>query len=1107
MSTDQAEHDPVEALAAEFMERQRRGENPSIEDYARRYPELADEIRDLFPTIAALEGLKLDRSASQPPVRQNGKPEFLGDFRIIREIGRGGMGIVYEAEQESLGRRVAVKVLPRGVLAGDKQRRRFEREARTAARLHHTNIVPVFGVGEQDGLPYYVMQYIQGAGLDRVLRELHRQLHKSSAVLPSSLRAGVRGPISSPTTFAAEEAAVALRTGRFFKVDHQPAGVPRRDGSPTTVAVVPGSAADRAQTASTPDQLPAPGPATEHNIHIEPLPLPALATSEVSVAASQPGNRSGNRPLAAAVKALDYSCLGEPYWKSIARLGVQVADALQYAHSQGILHRDIKPANLVLDASGTVWITDFGLAKAWEQPGVSDTGDLVGTLLYMAPEQFEGQHNTRSDIYSLGVTLCEMLTLQPIFQSSNKNQLIRQISEGEPRRPRQINPHIPRDLETILLKAVARDPHRRYASAADFRNDLQNFLEDRPIRARRVTSAERLWRWCRRNKALAAAAGISLFLLLLVAVTALTGFLFTRNALTREEQQRERAEKTAAREEVQRQRAEKTAAREEVQRQRAEKTAELAGEALEKVFAQLAPQRVVAAAELTFEVADGEDIEVPLQMPLSRDTAALLEQLLVFYDRLADHGGRSDQLRGKQALARRRVGDIQYRLGQLEPAAKAYLQAATIYKKLQQEAPDDPQRIIELARVHNALGQVYWKQQKIDQARRAHQDAVAVLESASRRGAAPGPLRYELAQTYYLLGTKVRFTPGLPGPKPGPGGPPGPPPKPERPGFKGPGGFKKGEPPDPNKGRPPDPNKGRPPDPKQKGPPGVVKQIAPGPPDKPGPNAPRRRGPWKGWDEGPNYLKKAVALLEELVEGHPNVPAYRHLLALCYRATPPAGRPFGPPQDNSKNQEKAVQLLRQLVKEHPHVPDYRYDLSETLANVPPWFRPRGNTAKIEKQFEEALEVSKELVNQYPNIPDYRFSRIFILDRLAQFQKQGGQLQKAEQSLRTVLKLQEFLVRLDPEMPPHQMMTAKFESDLADVLRGQKRFSDAVALLRTATKRLEAQLAKHPDMKFLHFFLASNYDRMAQMHRNLRQEDEAQAAEREAKKHRPPAPGK
>jgi serine/threonine protein kinase len=199
----------------------------------------------------------------------------------------------------------------------------------------------------------------------------------------------------------------------------------------------------------------------------------------------------------------------------VARIGIQVAEALEYAHGQGILHRDIKPSNLLQDLHGTVWVSDFGLAKAATEGGnLTHTGDLVGTLRYMAPERFDGRADARSDLYSLGLTLYEFLVHQPAFRATDRNKLIRQVMHEDPPPPRQLNPEIPRDLETIVRKAMARDPGHRYQTAAELAADLQRFVEDRPIRARPVTGAERLWRWGRRNPLVAGlVAGIALALL------------------------------------------------------------------------------------------------------------------------------------------------------------------------------------------------------------------------------------------------------------------------------------------------------------------------------------------------------------------------------------------------------------------------------------------------------------------------------------------------------------------------------------------------------------------------------------------------------------------
>src|SRR5262245_28243146 len=189
MDTSSDVRDPVELLAEDFVARKRRGERPTLDEYCARHPELADEIRDLFPALVMVEdlggssvGATGEREAAPTDLTQ------IADYRILREVGRGGMGVVYEAEQESLGRRVALKVLPPHALLDAKQVARFEREAKAAARLHHTNIVPVFGVGHHENTHFYVMQFIQGQGLDDVIDELSRL--KNGATASMSLRNG-----------------------------------------------------------------------------------------------------------------------------------------------------------------------------------------------------------------------------------------------------------------------------------------------------------------------------------------------------------------------------------------------------------------------------------------------------------------------------------------------------------------------------------------------------------------------------------------------------------------------------------------------------------------------------------------------------------------------------------------------------------------------------------------------------------------------------------------------------------------------------------------------------------------------------------------------------
>jgi serine/threonine protein kinase/WD40 repeat protein/Flp pilus assembly protein TadD len=486
MPETSSDRNPLDELAEEFVARYRRGERPALSEYTDKHPSLAGEIRELFPALLMMEDIRPrhdDATVAEPGtslLAESKNLERLGDYRILREAGRGGMGIVYEAEQESLGRHVALKVLPGRTLLDPQRLSRFRREAKAAARLHHTNIVPVFGVGEDAGLHYYVMQFIAGQGLDQVLAELLR-LRKTRGGGP---RARIQTPSSLAATLTAADVAQRLLTGEFKPGREEvcaPEGeVGSREGQPPII--------------------PAAVPATSTHVR---SPAVDPASSEPSVHLPGQGERA---PL---------SDTGPQYWRSVASIGIQVADALAYAHSLGTLHRDIKPSNLLLDTQGTVWVTDFGLAKTADSADLTRFGDIVGTVRYMAPERFGGRSDLRGDIYGLGITLYEMLTLRPAFEESDHSKLIAQVLGEEPLSPRAANPSVPRDLETIVLKAMAKEPAHRYASAADMAADLKRFAEGRTIRARRVSAAERLWRWSRRNPVVASMAA-AIFLLLLV---------------------------------------------------------------------------------------------------------------------------------------------------------------------------------------------------------------------------------------------------------------------------------------------------------------------------------------------------------------------------------------------------------------------------------------------------------------------------------------------------------------------------------------------------------------------------------------------------------------
>ncbi len=446
-----AADDLLANLIEEITQALQRGEPVDMEAYALTYPDHAERLRRLVPAMLLLEhaGAARNRLEATEPMGADQAlvSGVLGDFRILREIGRGGMGVVYEAEQISLGRRVALKVLPFAAVLDPRRLQRFQNEAHAAASLKHPNIVRIYSVGCERGVHHYAMEHIEGRTLAEVIDEL-----RGLAAAPA---ANQEQPTLSKIT------ADLLSGGRGAEQDQGDAGS---------------------------------------------APAEADVTSAAHISSSE---ETARRPQANA--STKPSGRGREFFRSVAQLGMQAAEALEHAHQMGVVHRDIKPSNLMIDAQGHLWITDFGLAMTQQDLGLTMTGDILGTLRYMSPEQAQGQHRIldhRTDIYSLGVTLYEMLTLQPPFTSSDRHVLIQQIVDRPPRPPRQTNPATPPDLETIVLKTLAKNPTERYATAQELANDLRRFLQDEPIRARRPTPLQKARKWCARHRPLVVTATV-----------------------------------------------------------------------------------------------------------------------------------------------------------------------------------------------------------------------------------------------------------------------------------------------------------------------------------------------------------------------------------------------------------------------------------------------------------------------------------------------------------------------------------------------------------------------------------------------------------------------
>jgi serine/threonine protein kinase/tetratricopeptide (TPR) repeat protein len=473
----------VAAALEEYLSALRSGSAPSREEFLDRHPDIAVILSEC---IAGLEFIQ-DAGAqfatgpverSSPMLEETALPcsARLGDYRILREVGRGSMGVVYEAEQISLGRRVALKVLPFAAAIDPRQRQRFLIEAQAAAQLHHPHIVPIYAAGCDQGVHFYAMQFVDGRSLSDLIDDFRREkLEAREQQKPAE-------PIEPPGD----------------GVEVEPEWVPTTPSSPTVTLV--DQPAGSARTA---------GPRTE---------------------GTPVGVRSSSSTAGSSQKARARAC-------ALARLGIQAAQALDHAHALGVVHRDVKPANLMVDTRGELWITDFGLARFRGDVSLTRSGDIVGTLRYMSPEQALAHHGVvdeRTDIYALGLTLYELLTLRPAFDGRDHAELLRQIAQDEPIPPRRLDPSIPRDLETIVLKAIRKEPSSRYCSAQELADDLCRFCDDQPIQARRPTALERTRRWARRHRQIVLTA-VSFLALALVGGASLVAWQARKTESVRQE--------------------------------------------------------------------------------------------------------------------------------------------------------------------------------------------------------------------------------------------------------------------------------------------------------------------------------------------------------------------------------------------------------------------------------------------------------------------------------------------------------------------------------------------------------------------------------------------
>ena len=560
------EDDELTCVLADYLAAVEAGEALDQEELIANHPAIAERLRTCLKGLHLVEEFACSIGAGAANAEAGATGPTLGDFRIVRALGRGGMGVVYEAVQRSLERRVALKVLPFGAAIDPRRLARFQVESHAAARLNHPHIVPVYAVGSEAGVHYYAMQLIDGTTLAAIISDL-RRVHDGKLAPADSDIVGFSSSIGS-----------ALSAGRAA------------------------------------------------------------------------------------------------FFREAARLAMQAAFALDHAHENGVLHRDVKPSNLLIDGTGHLWVTDFGLARYQADSSLTVSGDILGTLRYMSPEQALANRSVvdqRTDVYSLGATLYELITLHPLVEGSNRQELLRKIAQDEPRRPRAHSAEIPLDLETIVLKAVAKEPPGRYSSARQMALDLERFLTDQPITARRPRMLERLTRLARKHTAILIAVVPLLLIIVAVLTVGIVVALSEQSQILRQ-QDEIRDQKNKA----------------ELSRTLARRQRDEARRAVDEMYTGVARDWLRMQSNL---------------QPVQRD---LLQKALVYYREFASDEADDPDVRFSAAMAFYRVGDIERRLGNLAPAERAYRQAIEALEALAAGKPGAPYLIEPLAGCYNSLGEL-----------------------------------------------------------------------------------------------------------------------------------------------------------------------------------------------------------------------------------------------------------------------------------------------------------------------------------------------------------------------------------------------------------------
>jgi serine/threonine protein kinase len=990
----QSAGDPVLAdLVEELTALLHAGQPVDLSRCTRDHPEYAEQLRQLLPALQALAcaGSSPAPAPAATPILQEPVPQrgVLGDYRIVREIGRGGMGIVYEAEQISLGRRVALKVLPFAAALDPKHLQRFKNEAQAAAQLHHTNIVPVFAVGCEQGVHYYAMQFIEGRTLAAVIQELRQ-------------RAGLDQGEPSPR-------AVTVR-GRTVDSPAIPGALrPSSSPSPTRGEREP----------------PSPPSAVGDEISRQRSDIPNTQTWSGGPPAAVEGQtsrqRSGvvdTRPMAFST---EHSHRASQFFRTVANLGMQAAEALDYAHQFGVVHRDIKPANLLVDARGNLWITDFGLALIQNETGLTRTGDLVGTLRYMSPEQTlarRGLVDHRADIYALGVTLYELLTLEPVFDGDDRQELLLQITQEEPRPPRRLNKAVPRELETIILKALAKGVEERYATAQELADDLRRFLEDRPIRAKRPTLLERARKWMRRHKTVMRAAAACV----IVSVAALV----VSTVLIYREQQRAKAAYEA-----------------EVEGRRQTRHAvtlltEVTDELLPQHPSPTLKQRLEEALQILAKLDKEDSTDGSVQFEKgrvyrlvgdihyklgSRDKAAeastqaiaLLQKLVLDYPDEPDY-------RDELAKSLNRQGNLLQAASRLQEAKMAYRQALTHYAKLVRGHPGGPGYRYGLAGSSNNLGLVLDVLGQLEDADKAYRQALALFQKLAADDADAASYRHSLAGCLNNWGNLLRDS--------------GRPQEAEQAYYRAQVLWK---------------------DLADKSNHPAYRQALAANYNNLGFVLAAMRRP----QDSEKAYQEAVKLRGQLVKDFPLVVVHQQERAASHYSLGVLGTATGHYREAEEAHGAAFTLRSNLATKYPDEPAYRQELAASHHALGNLWAKMGRRPEAEGAYREALSLRKKLAADFPGIPAYRLERAMTHHRLGVLLADRRQPSEAEKTYREGVALLEELVASFPQVPAYRSELADSLNDLGSLLQNTGRTREAEEIYRQGLALAKKLAADYP----------------------------------------------